>query len=431
MGIYDSNWKSYAMYTVCTVESGANYGAIENYAYAGIGIAQWTYDRSWQLLNLMVTDYPSTLSLFPILSGQIQPGTSSWGQRVFTQAEANEISNALVTTEGVATQDKLWNQDCNEMYIPLLKDQCHLTDPKTAIFALSVHHQAPNAFWQIYNACGNCDVNTWYNTTLNNGIVGSYRNRQDTIKSLLDQWDGESGAEGFGNYDPSNSTGGNQNPGNGNPDNTYEEILAKIQIKTIRKVGKELSLQLSIAGHKNSVLFYSQANGNLWIPKNGLKEIVTPTEDTEVPTYPDTGTGTDSQRNTLVQTIQSFLNQLEYSQAQGQRMNPPGGFADCSGLCWYCYQQIGVEIGTWTGTQCQSGTQIKTGSGVLDTTGILKGDLIFMNWSWHNPQYDHVGMYCGGDLFIDHGGNPYIGPVERSASQYMQYAYDWEVRRYI
>ena len=433
MAIYDNNWKSYAMYTVCTVESGADYGAIENWARAGIGIAQWTYDRSWELLNLMVTDYPSTSSLFPILYSQIQPGTSSWGQRIFSQNECNEISSALVTDEGVATQDKLWNRDCDEMYIPLLRDQCHITDPKTAIFALSVHHQAPNAFWQIYNACGNTDYNTWYRTTLNNGIVGSYTNRQNTIKSLLDQWDGVSPAEGFGTRDPNVEIGGNTNPGAGNPEGTYKETVTKISIKSLSFYGKELVLNLAINDANEKLTFIKISDNNMWLPVSGKKEITTKTEDNEIPNTPDTGTGDDSQRQQLVDLILSFTGSLGYSQAQSLRMNPPGGFADCSGLVWYCYNQVaGIEIGTWTGQQVGNGRLIKEGSGALDTSDLLKGDLLFMNWSYHNPKFDHVEMYIGNNQLSGHGGDPYYGPTTKpDASAYASYGYDWQVRRYI
>ena len=56
MSIYDQNWKSYAMYVTSTVETNCNYGSVESWAMAGIGIMQWTYGRSWGLLNILITD---------------------------------------------------------------------------------------------------------------------------------------------------------------------------------------------------------------------------------------------------------------------------------------------------------------------------------------------------------------------------------------
>lgn len=432
MSIYDNNWKSYAMYTVCTVESGADYGAVENWAMAGIGIAQWTFDRSWVLLNMMVTDYPETQSMFPILYSQIAPGTSSWGTRYFTQNESNEISTALVTDQGVATQDKLWNRDCDEMYIPLLRDQCGITDPKTAVFGLSVHHQAPNAFWQIYNAVGNTDYNTWYTTTLNNGIVGSYTNRQNTVKRLLDEWDGESGKEGFGSKDPTINIGGNQDPNYGNPEDTFKEILTNVVIGKIQKIGKELLLHVSVDDRRLTLPFYKVGNGSLYYPKITKEIIEGETGTTPTPPTPELP-GSNEDLNWIVAKIQELEGTLQYSQSAHLRTNIEGGFCDCSGLVWWLYNQRGFNIGTWTGTQIQDGELIKQGSYTACTPdGLQYGDLVLFSWNdGYFQASGHIELYIEGDTIMGHGGDPYYGPTKKSLAQQTSYAYAWQVRRVI
>lgn len=430
--VYDANWKSYAMYVTSTVETNCKYGSVETWAMAGIGIMQWTYGRSWDLLNLMITDYPELKGQMPLLLPQIEAGRTAWGNKIFSQNEANEVSAVLVTEGGIATQNKLWESDCDNSYIPLLRDECHITDPKTAIFGLTNYHQSPQAFYQIYNGCGNTDYNNWYRTVLNNGIVGSYTNRQNTVKSLLDQWDGESGKEGFGNNTPESSTGGNRNPNSGNPDNTYKDFVTGLGISKITIEGNTIFLHINNGGEYKKITFF-KGRQNIWYPNTSAEIISGSTGTTPQPEIPDTGDGTDEQRQALVDLIKSFIGKLGYSQAQSQRMNPPGGFADCSGLVWYCYNQVtGNSIGTWTGTQVGNGSKVKEGSGSMDISGLLPGDLVFMNWSGYNPSYDHVEMYIGNNQLCGHGGDPYYGPtIKPDASAYASYGSDWQVRRYI
>lgn len=432
MAIYDVNWKSYAMYTVCTVESGADYGAIERYAMAGIGIAQWTYGRSWQLLNMMATDYPETESMFPILWNSIKPGTSSWGQKTFTQSEANEISTALVTDQGVATQDKLWNQDCDQTYIPLLRDKCSLTDPKGAIFGLSIHHQSPQAFYQVYSAVGNQSTQAWYNGAINNGIVGKYKGRQDTVKRLLDEWDGESGKEGFGTRDPSISEGGNSDPNNGNPDDTWANTIAEVHFNAVELLKDDIILHIEYNNKPRKLLFYKASN-TLWYPKFKQADIEGETEDTPIPNPPDTG-GTPEDLVWIVDKIKSLESTLKYSQAQDKRTNIPGGYCDCSGLVWWLYNERGVKLGTWTGTQKENGRLIEEGGGgnYPDESKMQLGDLCLFDWGDTGyTSSGHIELYIGDGQIMGHGGRPPVGPVKKVITSYFQAARHWMVRRVI
>lgn len=427
--IYDDNWKSYAMYVTGTVESSCDYGCIEKSAMQGIGIMQWTNGRSWQLLNLMVTDYPNTLSLFPILGDKIKPGSTSWGEKAFTQSEANEISAAIVTTEGVSTQNKLWSQDCDESYIPLLRDECGLTDPKGAVYALTVYHQSPRAFYQIYNACGNASLETWYNTTLNNGIVGKYKTRQNTVYDLLSQWDGESGKDGFGTTNPTETVGGDNNPNNGNPDDTFSTVLTSVSMNRITQNGNELILHCSVSGVEKQLIFYKGGSG-MWFPQLSNQDEEQNTVDTPVPDTP-THTGTNEDIEWILNKEQELKGTLQYSQAASLRTNIEGGYCDCSGLVWWLYNQRGYSIGTSTWSQIYSGELIEEGTaGTLpDETKMQLGDLCLFNWG-NGTQ--HVELYIGNNTTIGHGGDPYLGPTEKTLSGQCSAAYGfWMVRRII
>lgn len=426
--IFDDNWISYSMYVVGTVESGCNYGAIERYAMAGIGIAQWTYGRSWELLNLIATDFPETEADFPILWDSIKPGTSAWGSKIFTQNEANEIGAVLVTDSGIASQNKLYIQDCNNSYIPLLRDECGFTDAKSAIFALTVYHQSPQAFYQIFSACGTASVDVWYNTTLNNGIVGKYLSRQNTVKSLLDAWDGESGKEDFGVYNPYYEVGGNTDPGNGNPDKTESETTTDAKVGCIRVLGKALLAEFD--GQK--IMFYKAGNG-LYYPNLKNKTVSGSTDDTPVPDNPEQS-GTSDDAVWIVDKIKSLEGTLQYSQAQSLRTNIPGGYCDCSGLVWWLYNQRGFSVGTWTGSQKNDGELIAEGRYTVPDESIMQlADMCLFDWSGSTDisTYGHIELYIGNGQIMGHGGDPYYGPVKKDIVSYFQSAPYWQIRRVI
>lgn len=437
MAIYDNNWKSYAMYVTSTVESGANYGAVESYAMVGIGIMQWSHSRSWILLNLMVTDYPETdwQSIMPNVYPQVNGGSTQWDRKVFTQQEANEISVALVTDEGVATQNKLWNRDCDESYIPLLRDECGLTDPKTAIYALTNYHQSPQAFYQIYNGAGNADLYTWNIAVRNNGIVGSYSYRQDTVMSLLEEWDGESGKEGFGSKDSQETIGGNQDPNYGNPDNTYTTTSTEFSVGKIFRQGKELILTLNVEDKDIRDMFIRINNQNLYLPTISKFSSEKETETKPTPITPEF-TGSNEDLEWIINKMRELNGTLQYSKAMELRTNIEGGYCDCSGLVWWLYNQRGYNIGTWTGTQIYDGELIKESRGQRGTPcspdGLQVGDLVLFSWEDDLFQYyGHIELYMGGDVISGHGGDPYYGPVEKSLSAQTSYAYSWMVRRVI
>lgn len=134
----------------------------------------------------------------------------------------------------------------------------------------------------------------------------------------------------------------------------------------------------------------------------------------------------------MIEKMNSLVGTLRYSQEAGLRTNIPGGYCDCSGLVWWLYNQRGHSIGTWTGSQINDGTLIKSGGGGQACTaeGLQLGDLILFDWqSTSFTTYGHVEMYMGGDQICGHGGVPYMGPVMKSLAQQTSYANAWQVRR--
>jgi putative chitinase len=153
------------------------------------------------------------------------------------------------------------------------------------------------------------------------------------------------------------------------------------------------------------------------------------------PSAPPPPTG---QQDALAAWMTSHVGAFRYSQASPQRLDPVTyGQTDCSGLTYYVYKTVAnTHIGTWTGThddgQQQYGTVVEDGSSGSspNEANMVKGDLVFYNWSGPNVDFDHVDMYVGSNQVCGHGG-PGVGPNTKTMSSRCAAAYNWRVRRYI
>ena len=73
----------------------------------------------------------------------------------------------------------------------------------------------------------------------------------------------------------------------------------------------------------------------------------------------------------------------------------PRGF-DCSGLVWYIYHQLGVELpaGAWQQFSTDYGTFVKS------ISALSPGDLVFFERTTEDGGVTHVGIYAGSGLMI-------------------------------
>jgi cell wall-associated NlpC family hydrolase len=83
--------------------------------------------------------------------------------------------------------------------------------------------------------------------------------------------------------------------------------------------------------------------------------------------------------------------------------DPLTGF-DCSGLVQFAYAQVGVGLSHYTGTQFTEGAPVPDGQ-------LRPGDLVFFEPGVAGP--GHVGLYLGGDEFVE---APHAGDVVKVAS---------------
>lgn len=80
--------------------------------------------------------------------------------------------------------------------------------------------------------------------------------------------------------------------------------------------------------------------------------------------------------------------------------NPNVGF-DCSGLVYYAYKQVGINLSRTSYTQINDGTRISASE-------LRKGDLVFFNNG--GDSVGHVGIYIGNNQFV-HASSPGTGVI--------------------
>ncbi|PLS77131.1 MAG: hypothetical protein CYG59_25410, partial [Chloroflexi bacterium] len=114
--------------------------------------------------------------------------------------------------------------------------------------------------------------------------------------------------------------------------------------------------------------------------------------------------------------------------------NGPNSF-DCSGLVWWAYRSVGMNVGWVARQQAHNGIPIECDLDDLrgtETTCWKPGDLIFLDRN--HPAFpdkvvgDHVAMYVRDGLFID-CYNHAVGCIFHDVKPDAAYAYFWRARR--
>lgn len=442
MAVFDNNWISAWQYVIAHVETDFRWNLIEANPHMGIGIYQASNEESWELLHKLVTEYPEHEQYFDSDFLATFKSGSSWGRKVFTNSQANQIRKALATKDSRKVQMELFNSFASR-YISVMK-KYHVTNNKGALFASTIYHQSPRAFFQIHSSVGNGTYIEWYRGALNNGIVGKYKTRQNKVLADLEKWDGSSymdfGQGGTGgntsNKDWDADDIGDEDPKDGNPAETYADTVTKLGISYLRQEGRELWLQLDETQNNQIIRFYKNGN-NLWIPYHSSTNVGGQTKNDNIQQEPTDGNQAeptvDGVQGKIIATMKSLEGKVSYTQGQGERMTPNEGTADCSGLTWYCYHVHGYNIGTWTGTQRKNGKQIHGGrcSQWKDSfeDDLKPADLIVMQ---HDGGGGHVEMYMDRKGYVMGIGSAKVkGSRWRTISNLMSSFDSYTVRRII
>ena len=411
-----------AMYVIGEVESNCSWNAVNRNDPITLGMMQNYGQRAANCIIKCREHDAEGWALFqaaaPNLAAAVDGGYSWdwWAGYWVNDAEANAWQAWAERDGNHEGQQELWTEDAGG-YIDLLTGWgCSIDYPQTLVFAMSMYHQSPLQCRRVLQSCGgSATLDLIHSTCLADSVLGQYSNRYNTVYERLAAWDGESAPPDFGQVGEIGGGGGQAEGITGGA-----SAISRVQLDNgvITLYGTGI--------YQNGVVCYKSAP-NVWSP--------TITQDAENPSGGNTGGGSSSGSEAGDQIKQWLLdhqNAFAYSQGAGRLSPETSGYTDCSALMWYVFQQItGQEIGTWAGAQQDFGTIIAEGSGNLPQNQMQVGDLVFFNWSYYNPSFDHVECYIGNNQLIGHGG-PGSGPyIKENADAYASSAHDWRVRRYL
>lgn len=121
--------------------------------------------------------------------------------------------------------------------------------------------------------------------------------------------------------------------------------------------------------------------------------------------------GTGSSNEIVNKVIQLARSKMGCPYTQGAGRKGPNSF-DCTGLVWWCYNQVGIDVPDWTGSYMPAYSKYK-----IDLKDIQPGDVL---WRHTSGNLGHAAIYIGNDKIIHARGKEY-GVVEGSFSNYQKY----------
>lgn len=419
-----SNQSMYAMYVIGQVESNHNWSAVNYNDPITLGMMQWYGTRAYGLLHRGITDDPDGWAAFktaaPTLAAQVEANNINWTARYVTRAEGNAWVTWSQRNENHVMQQNQWNDDYNSYAKICDNNGFPAANQRERVYFMCMYHQSPQrAFNVLKTTSATATLELLHSASLNDSVLGQYRNRYNTAYDLLKNWDGQSAPPNFGQVGEVDDTPGGDSGGAITP--------TRASTMWIQLTGDNLYL---IDDTETRKLFV-KSSADTWVysAKAGA-----PIEGGQ------TGGGSTSDdkaadRKKVVDLYASWEGKFAYSQGSG-RLDPlKSGYGDCSSTIWRAYMDaLGIDVGTWTGAMVGKGTLIASGSksaGAADALAkALPADLLLMCWTRVKPEQDHVELIVGDGRVLSHGG-PGNGPVYKDALSQMGAAVEWQIRRYI
>ncbi len=418
------------MYVIGTVESNCDWGACNYVDAITMGMMQWYGTRAAALLNRCKNEDAEGYALLAAslrASVAAHPATDSWwNTRYMTRDEGNSWATAAQRNQIHQIQQNQFIQDDIPAYVRVLTSWGISEDNvKTVIFAMSMYHQSPRQCGRVISTVGNSGLDTMWRACLNDGVLGRYANRYNTIHSRLASWNGTSAPPDFGqSKEPDTTPGGDAGSSGGTI--TQESGVYRIE---------------SNAG--NLILFNEKfpsgivcvrALGGRWYPT---------VNSSGAPDAPNQGGGSAAPAPTsdfsrMFKLWQDNANKWKYGQGAG-RLNPPAsGYSDCSACIWWAINSIRPDIakhiGTWTGAMVNSGREIARGGPrtAWPADKVQPGDILliewkYVNWSF-NDGHSHVEWITDKDHLWGAGRAP-LPHDSGSASAYIKNTGCWMIRR--
>lgn len=415
-----------------TVESELNYQAINFSDPITVGVAQWYGVRAAAILARMRTADPSGWqSVAPSLRNDMEnwPASSSyWNSRYLTPAEGSSLRQLLLNNKDI--QNAQFSDDIDG-YVSVMRNLRFRVDDQVqaAIFFASMYHQSPQSALQVLNTVGlNPTLDQIHRGALNHSVLGRYRNRQDTVKRIIEAGDltGVTDPGGEPVEDDENAGGSPSPP------------IAEPSLTHVTRSGDALHIHRK----DGPTIVAVPATAQRWLMGRdrgvgapGAPEPNEPGGGTGGGTGGgpgggddgggDGGSGGDGDATDAIAWARAREGTLRYSQGPGRTDPDRTGVADCSSMLQRAYlDSYGINIGGWTGEQRKRGRLIASGSaGQRPSASLIKpGDLLFSN----QPS-EHVEMFTSANVTI---GMRVSGLIESSIT--WQYGVsNWSIRRYV
>lgn len=420
--VYDSLAQRVAVKAIGTVESNLNYHAVNYNDPITVGAMQWYGTRAAGILNRIRTENPGSwvgVQASVTTSLDTYPATNSqyWTNRYLTRAEGESLKAVLEANKHI---QNLQAFDDLDDYVDTATRQGIDKDNNTQmmLFFFVIYHQSPRRALQLIAANGpDSTIERLHAATLNESVLGQYRNRYNTAYTIIKNMDA-TGVDDIPGTVPPPTEGGDTGGGGG-------ESRLGGPVRYVQVVGDNLFIKFNDG---TSVFAYPNT-ANMFVPArdNSVGADPVPPPDNPDPEVPPGAPG-NVKAVAIRQWLLDRLEVFRYSQG-ATRLDPYRNmYTDCSGLLYYAFQEVaGINPGTWTGDMRGRGTGIYAGPGSGLTEGILQvGDLIINGTNSSTTR--HVEFYAGNGQTIGHGG-PMDGPIVKPLSIRFGQPYIW-VRRH-
>lgn len=403
---WDSTAYQVAIHALGQVEASMDYGAVNPRDAISVGLFQWYATRAAALLLDMRSTNPTEWA--PLSGTQLDSDLSAhsatdswWTTRYVTQREIDNLHLVLRAPANKTIQAALCVTDMDNSYLPagarvgIDKD----TNTMTMEFFVNMYNQSPRSAIRVAQTVGpDASLDKIYAACLNDSVLGNYKTRYQTAYNIIKTQDTTGVDVGSDTSD----------------DGTGDEGAVSRPISNISMIQQ----------HGNNLhLMFKDGSKQLIFPKSGAKSWIAPFNN-NLGSTPVNDPGDASSGGTtpapsgavanMISYLAAHVNAFAYSQGPGRLTPESSGYTDCSGLMYWVYKKFAsLNIGTYTGTQCNNGQIISNNkASIRAETGMVPGDLVFYNWSGTQTSshpYNHVAMYIGSNQIYSHGG-PDPGP---------------------
>ncbi len=250
--------QQFCEYTICTVESGCDYAAVNMSDPITLGIGQF---YAYNAAALMERLRDNASASYDKLSSRLKDAVANhpsdtdatwWTGFYLYQDDADSWVASAQDMENHAVQDQFfmdWVFGSGGAFDTLAGWGMSTDNVKQTIFMLSVYHQAPASANQILaNIGGGRSLDDYLNATLNTWPVSGYSNRYNRVYQLLNDWDGTSAPPDFGQSDFTPGT---------NPDTNGQ---TKSSISRLEQVGNDL-IVYGAMGQGTRLVCHNTGNG--------------------------------------------------------------------------------------------------------------------------------------------------------------------------